>query len=969
MNPVKALSKFVQEQKWLLFHRKSSGKASDGRQLVNCLYQAAFGRFADTGRLAHHVHRLQSGVSLVVVAEDLVGSAEFQARHGSSRVVDRGFVTAIYRSGLGREPDSEGLASWLEEAKKGMTRAKVLAAFAGSAEALARHREQLVRCLWQAAFGRTVDEAELARLLSELQSGVPVEIVAEDLVGSVEFQARHGRGGSVDQEYISALYRDALGRQPEPNDLASWLAEAEKGATRAGLLLAIGTSFEALEKLFTQEQVPRIEDTLLANALYKAALGRPADPEGLAGVIQQLRSGAPLEDLADHFVRSPEFQTLHGQGEKVDIKYISALYRQGLGREPDLASLAHWLTKGEEGATRTMVLAAVVGSDEAREKLQFDGLDTDAVYRRWVRENDTIGEADRAMIRAHLAGLPFRPLISVIMPIEMTNEVTLRESFNSVVTQLYPHWELCLASNAATCALVKKFLNDPLGNDPRIKVIQRNDAESAVAAANAAFNLATGAFVTLLWTDDLLAEQALYEVAFELGRDEQIDIVYTDNDQISLDEQRSNPWFRPGWDPDLLLAQDYVSQLVVYRRTLAEKIGFLRPEFGGAELHDLALRATNATARNKIRHLPAVLYHRRKRAGTSHLPDSLADLRAAHASRHAVRDHLDARGDREAVLEEVPSFPGAIRVKWPLPENPPLVSVIIPTRDRADLLAQCVEGVLHRTDYSNLELLILDNESTGSTTLTLFERLAREEDQVRIIRHPGPFNYSALNNAGAREARGEVLVLLNNDIQVIDSNWMHELVSQAIRPEVGIVGAKLLYADQRVQHGGIVLGPSDVVHVHRFAARNDPGYFGQLALTRTLSAVTGACAAIRRSVFFEVGGFDEVNLPVALNDIDLCLRVATYGYRVLWTPFAELVHLESASRGREGADPANVERAFRELQHFRKTWSAESSDPFHNPNLRFTCDDLEVPSAPRREKTWRFVLEQFFMLKRHFPQE
>jgi GT2 family glycosyltransferase len=968
MNPVKALSKFVQEQKWLLFHRKSSGKDCDGRQLVNCLYQAGFGRFADTGGLAHYVHQLQSGVSLEVLAEDLVKSAEFQARHGSSLVVDRRFVTAMYRSGLGREPDSGGLASWLAEGKKGVTRAKVLAAFAGSTEALDRHRQQLGRCLCQAAFGRTVDEAELARLLRQLQSGVPVELVAQDLVRSAEFQERHGSRETVDPEYISALYRNTLGRQPEPGDLLSWSADAEKGATRAAVLLAIATSVEGLERLTTQSEAPGIEDTLLANALYKTALGRPADQEGLASVIQQLRSGASLQDLADYFVGSPEFQRLHGNSERVCIKYITALYRQGLGREPDLESLAHWLAKADEGATRTMVLAAVAGSHEAAEKLQLNGLDSDSVYRRWIRENDTIGEADRAMIRTHIAGLRFRPLISVIMPVEMTNELTLCQSFDSVVRQLYPYWELCLTFDTTTSALLAKILSDPIARDPRVKVIQRNDVEGATAAANAALSSTTGEFVALLRTDDILAEQALYEVAFELGSPEQIDIVYTDNDQISPDGQRSDPWFKPGWDPDLLLAQDYISHLAVYRKTLVEAIGFLRPEFGGAELHDLALRATNATARNKIHHLPAVLYHRRKKVGTCRPSDPLADLRADDTTRRAVRDHLDARGDKEAVLEAVPRFRGAIRVKWPIPKRPPLVSVIVPTRDRADLLVRCAEGVLHRTDYPNLELLILDNESTESKTLTLFETFAREEDRVRVVRHPGPFNHSALNNAGAREARGEVLVLLNNDIDVIDSNWMRELVSQAIRPEVGIVGAKLLYADERVQHGGIVLGPSDVVHVHRLAARNDPGYFGQLALTRTLSAVTGACAAIRRSVFFEVGGFDEINLPVAFNDIDLCLKIGDRGYRVLWTPFAELVHLESASRGRADADSA---QHLHGLQHLRKTWGTltESADPFHNPNLRFTWDDLEIPSAPRREKPWRFLFEQFYLLKRLLPHK
>ncbi|HEY0789479.1 MAG TPA: glycosyltransferase, partial [Chthoniobacterales bacterium] len=259
--------------------------------------------------------------------------------------------------------------------------------------------------------------------------------------------------------------------------------------------------------------------------------------------------------------------------------------------------------------------------------------------------------------------------------------------------------------------------------------------------------------------------------------------------------------------------------------------------------------------------------------------------------------------------------------------------------------------------------------SVEPATLALFDRLGREESAVRILHHPGPFNYPALNNAAAKEAKGEVLLLLNNDIKVIEPDWLRELVSQTLRPEVGVAGAKLLYANGRLQHGGIVLGPEgQITHVHRLADRNQPGYFGQLALARTLSAVTAACAAMRRSVFFEVGGLDEVNLPVAFNDVDLCLRVANHGYRVVWTPFAELFHLESASRGPDGADSATRTRFLRELQYMHQTWGGllESADPFHNPNLRFAWEYFQVPSPPRREKPWRPFFLEAFALKRHF---
>jgi O-antigen biosynthesis protein len=395
-----------------------------------------------------------------------------------------------------------------------------------------------------------------------------------------------------------------------------------------------------------------------------------------------------------------------------------------------------------------------------------------------------------------------------------------------------------------------------------------------VHATNAALNLAQGEFVAFLRAGDILPEHALYEVALALGGVERIDILYTDHDQVNADGQRCNPWFKPGWDPDLLLAQDYISDLAVYRRALVEAVGLLRPEFAEAEFYDLALRTTAASRPDRVHHISAVLYHRRSEKQATRSERALPALRSIRSARRAVREHLDARGNRKALLGPAPQAPSAHRVIWPIPEPAPLVSVIIPTRDQSDHLEQCVEGVLHRTDYSNIELLIVDNGSSEPAMVALLDRLLREERRVRILRLPGPFNYSVLNNAAARMASGEVLLLLNNDMDVIEAGWLREMVSHALRPDVGIVGAKLLYTDETIQHGGVVLGPrGQITHLHRFAGRNDPGYRGQLSLARTLSAVTGACAAIRRAVFFEVGGFDEINFQVGFNDIDLCLRL------------------------------------------------------------------------------------------------
>ena len=709
----------------------------------------------------------------------------------------------------------------------------------------------------------------------------------------------------------------------------------------------------------------------VVNSLYKAAFGGVAEEAGSAAWVRELRSGMSSEVLAEHFVRLAEFQQRHGSSEAVDIHYITALYRDGLGRPPKLEDLAFWLTKGEKGATRAKVLAGIAGSEEALARALSPAPEAGMDYSRWVAAFDSLTDADRAAIRIHIAGLPFRPIISVIMPVGTTSEVAFRESLNSVGAQLYPFWELCVPVDVVRDPHLRTILRDWSARDPRIRMIEANSVESVATAANAALSLATGEFVAFLRAGDILSEDALYEVAFALGGDGWPDIVYSDHDQLNADGQRANPWFKPGWDPDLLLGQNYISDLAVYRRTLVEAAGCLRPEFEGSEFHDLALRVTAALTADRIRHIPTILYHRRGKNGAINLESASPELLSVNASRRAVRDYLDSQGIPDAIIRPARQIPSAIRVVWSLPLPEPLVSVIIPTRDRADLLAQCIEGVLHRTDYRNLEVLIVDNGSTEPATLTLFDRLVREEHAVRILHHPGPFNYSALNNAAARGAAGKVLLLLNNDVSVIESGWLRELVSQALRPDVGIVGAKLLYANEQVQHGGIVLGPGGAVaHVHRLADRNNPGYFGQLALARTLSAVTGACIAIRRAVFFEVDGLDEVNLPVSFNDIDLCLRVGDYGYRVVWTPFAELYHVECASRGLDQVDPAKRARFLREWEYMRKNWGSllDSADPFHNPNLRFSWEGFEIPAWPRRRKPWRDLGEQLLNFQRHFSQ-
>jgi O-antigen biosynthesis protein len=761
---------------------------------------------------------------------------------------------------------------------------------------------------------------------------------------------------AMGQPFLKALGHGVL--QPFPS-FSAWLYRLATDPDR--LATAVSASASG-----SPRQVS--DHSLLVNSLYESAFGHQADGSSLAYWVHELESGTSVESAAEQLVRSTEFQTRHGSSEEVDTNYLTAIYRDGLGAAPDLDALACWLAEGENGATRAKVLTAVAKRAEALERILLAMPDGQATYRRWVAVNDSLGNADRAAIRAHIAGLPFHPLISVVMPLGKTSEAAFCESFNSVITQLYPYWELCLAIDPFAEPLLSAILRDWTTQDFRIKVTKPNKVESAATSTNALLSLATGEFVTFIRAGNILAEHALYEFAFALGGDDRPDIVYSDHDHVTADGHRANPWFKPGWDPDLLLAQDYISDSTVYRRSLIEAVGCLRVGFEGAEFHDLALRATAATTPDRVLHVPAILYHRRDGEKSTHSESALAGLRAADASCRAVRNHLDSRGYPDAIVERAPQIPTTIRIVWPLPASEPLVSIIVPIRHRPDLLAQCVEGILHRTDYCNLEVLIVDDGSAEPASVTLFDQLTSSDSRVSILSHPGPFNHSALNNAAAREASGEVLLLCDNDIDVIDSSWLRELVSHAIRPDVGIVGAKLLYANEQVQHGGIVLGPTgQIIHVHRLANRNDPGYRGQLALARTLSAVTGACAAIRREVFFEVGGLDEVNLAMAFNDIDLCLRVGDYGYRVVWTPFAELFHLESASPGLDD-DPAKRSGLMRELQYMQETWGSlmESADPFYNPNLLFAGEYFEVPSAPRRQKPWQSVFKEYLKLRETF---
>jgi glycosyltransferase involved in cell wall biosynthesis len=566
-------------------------------------------------------------------------------------------------------------------------------------------------------------------------------------------------------------------------------------------------------------------------------------------------------------------------------------------------------------------------------------------YAAWVEAFGRLTPEKATALRTRLAALPAekRPLLSVLMPVYNPPERWLRRAVDSVREQVYDSWELCLADDASTEPHVRPLLERYAAEDPRIRVVFRAENGHISHASNSALELARGEFVALLDHDDELAPDALAEVALLLASQPDADLIYTDEDKIDEDGRRYTPYFKPDYLPDLLTGQNCLSHLSVYRTALVRAVGGFRPGYEGSQDWDLALRVIDRTTPDRVRHIPKVLYHWRAISGSTAREVSEKDY-SLDAARRALLDHFARRG---IVVEVRPVRGNHWQIVYPLPTQPPLVSIIIPTHNAAALLRTCVASIFARTDYAPYEIVIVNNRSDDPATLALFGELTQEPN-VHVIDYDAPFNFSAINNFAVRQARGDVLCLLNNDIEVITGRWLEEMVSHALRPEIGAVGAMLYYPNLTVQHAGAVLGLGGVAN-HAFLnhAHGTEGYMNRARLTQNYSAVTGACLAIRRAVFEQVGGFNETDLPIAFNDIDFCLRVHAAGYRNLWTPFAEFFHHESASRGKEDT-PEKQARFANEVAYMRRTWGPMlDHDPAYNLNLALNVEGWDLAWPPR----------------------
>ncbi|CAM2176568.1 O-antigen biosynthesis protein [Paraburkholderia sacchari] len=555
---------------------------------------------------------------------------------------------------------------------------------------------------------------------------------------------------------------------------------------------------------------------------------------------------------------------------------------------------------------------------------------TDSVYRDWVKQYDTLTDQDRDTIAMEIRRLERCPLISVLVPTYNSDERLLRAMIDSVRGQLYPNWEICIADDASTDETVRRVLTEVSARDPRIKIVFRETNGHISEASNSALALAGGDFVALLDHDDVLPPHALYMVARYINRHPGARMLYSDEDKLTPDGERTTPYFKGDWNPQLFLTRNVFSHLGVFETALVREAGGFRKGYEGSQDYDLALRCVEVCGGDAVVHIPHVLYHWRIVPGST---AGSADEKpyALVAAERAVQDHL-RRSGVDANVEISGDGLQLMRVRYAVPQPEPLVSIIIPVRDGVQLTRQCVESIFERTVYCNYEIIVVDNGSVEPEMLAYLAEIAKAPG-VTVLRDDAPFNFSALNNRGAREARGDFLCLLNNDIEVISPDWLGEMVGFAAQPNTGAVGARLWYPNDTIQHAGVVLGYGGVAgHVNLGARRGQAGYFALAAVTQNISAVTAACLVVSRVAYERVDGLDE-GFAVAYNDVDFCLRLEGLGLRNVWTPHAELYHHESASRGSD-MSPEKRERLAAEARRFESRWSDRiACDSAWNANL------------------------------------
>lgn len=554
--------------------------------------------------------------------------------------------------------------------------------------------------------------------------------------------------------------------------------------------------------------------------------------------------------------------------------------------------------------------------------------DLNSDYQNWI-DKTKVTQKELIDMKSQVSTFKLQPKISIILPVFNVEERWLRPAIDSVIAQIYPNWELCIADDASTEPHIKPLLEEYLKKDKRIKVNFLTQNQHISGSSNEAIKIATGEFIALMDNDDEIEPYALYEFvkAYNLKNGE-LDFVYSDEDQMEIDGKRINPILKPDWSPEMTLSMMYTTHLGFYRKSIIDEIGGFRKGFEGSQDYDLVLRFTEKTSPERIHHIPKVLYHWRR------IPGSTAEFYDAKpyakiASRKALEDTI-ARRNLDAIVEDgktSPSFHIMRKIR-----NNPKVSIIIPTKDKIEYVKKCVESIEKDTDTPGFtyEIIIVDNNSVEQASLDFFEKI---KEKHIVLKYSQPFNYSAINNFAVKHSTGDYILLLNNDTAVIKPNWLYEMLQQAQEPGIGCVGAKLLFPNDTIQHAGVYIHENGVGgHIYHGFWRDSSGYMDRIQIVNNVSAVTGACLLVKKSIFEEVGQLDE-NLKVAFNDVDLCLKILDKGYRNVYTPFATLYHFESLTRGPEDT-PEKVIRFNKEKEYVFNKWRKYLIyDHYYNPNL------------------------------------
>lgn len=563
--------------------------------------------------------------------------------------------------------------------------------------------------------------------------------------------------------------------------------------------------------------------------------------------------------------------------------------------------------------------------------------DTEEVYNVWRKKY--IPNA-RKLKKQRAEKLDYEPCISIIVPTYKTPEKFLKEMIDSVRNQSYENWELCIGDGSVTEDTVKNVVESYQKKDKRIKMLCLSENLGIAGNTNAALSIATGDYIALLDHDDILAPDALYEVVKWMNEHykDETDVIYTDEDKVSFDlKDYFEPHFKSDYNLDLIRSNNYICHLFVAGKSIVDQVGGFRKEYDGSQDYDFILRCIEQS--KHVEHVPKVLYHWRCHPGST-AANQESKMYCYEAGKRAIEDHLKRMGedDCQVVMTEHLGF---YHVIYPIREQKK-VSIIIPNKDQKEILERCIESVIQKTDYKNYEIIIVENNSTTNEIFEYYKTIEQREN-IRVVIWKDKFNYSAINNFGVRYANGEYLLFLNNDIEVIRENWLSEMLANVQRKEVGIVGAKLLYPDNMVQHAGVIIGMGGIAgHPLSRHPADDCGYFARGIIQQNLNAVTAACMLTKKEVYEKVNGFEE-KLAVAFNDIDLCLKVRKAGYLIVYDPEALLYHHESISRGKE--DTLEKRNRFEgEVDYMAKKWKdvLEKGDEYYNPNLSLLSGNFEL---------------------------